>query len=254
MNRIPWKGIATGAFLLAAIAPAPLAADDLPKAETILDKYIEATGGKAAYEKLHSSMTVGSMDFGASGIKGTVRAWHAAPDKSLMETELQGVGKLRDGYDGNVAWSYSPVQGPRVKEGEEKAEAARQARFNPELHWRELYSAAETAGIETVGGKRCYKLVLTPRTGAPVTRYYDRDSNLLVKAEMTAKTPMGEVPVELVVSDYRKEGEILSPHKVTQSALGQQFTITLQKVEYNIEIPKETFDPPPEIRALLDKR
>ena len=45
---------------------ARLAADDLPKADTILDKYIEATGGKAAYEKNHTEVSTGSMATGAS--------------------------------------------------------------------------------------------------------------------------------------------------------------------------------------------
>ena len=51
---------------------AQLAADDLPKAETILDKYIEVTGGKAAYEKNHSEVSTGTMEFVGKGIKGSV--------------------------------------------------------------------------------------------------------------------------------------------------------------------------------------
>ena len=45
------------------------AADALPKAETILDKYVEVTGGKAAYAKLHTEIATGVMDFAAMGLK-----------------------------------------------------------------------------------------------------------------------------------------------------------------------------------------
>ena len=83
------------------------------------------------------------------------------------------------------------------------------AKFNAELHWRDVYKKAETTGVEQVDGKDCYKVVLTPGEGSPITRYYDKQSNLLVKMLMTAKNPMGEIPVESMVSDYRKEGEIL---------------------------------------------
>jgi hypothetical protein len=58
------KKIAFGTALLLAVALAH-AADDLPKAETILDKYVEATGGKAAYEKHHTEISKGTMEIKA---------------------------------------------------------------------------------------------------------------------------------------------------------------------------------------------
>jgi hypothetical protein len=255
MNRaFPRNPGAWAPLLLAALCAPLLAADELPKAETILDKYLEVTGGKAAYRKLRTEVMSGTMELAANGIKGTITAWHAEPDKTLMEVEIQGVGQIRDGYDGNIAWSLSAIQGPHIKLGDEKTEAARQARFNAELHWQELYPKAETTGIEDVGGKPCYKVVLTPKDGNPVTRYYDKQSNLLVKVTMTAKTAMGEVPVESTVGDYRKDGEILAPHRVTQKAGGQEFSITVDKIEYNTEIPSSKFDPPAEVKALANKK
>jgi len=41
------------------------------------------------------------------------------------------------------------------------------------------------------------------------------------------------------------------PHKVTQKAAGQEFSISIDKVEYNAEIPKEKFELPAEIKALM---
>jgi len=59
--------MSVAAFLAAG---ALAAADELPKTETILDKYIEATGGKAAYAKIHSEISTGTMEFAAMGLKG----------------------------------------------------------------------------------------------------------------------------------------------------------------------------------------
>ena len=56
-----------------------------------------------------------------------------------------------------------------------------------------------------------------------------------------------------MVGDYRKEGAILMPHKVTQKAAGQEITISIDNVKYNAEIPKDKFDPPDEIKAMLKK-
>jgi zinc protease len=248
-----WK-LAAGLLPLVALAAAPQAAQDLPKAETILDKYIEVTGGKAAHEKIRTEIISGKMEFAANGISGTMTAWHAEPDKSLMEIDIPGLGKMREGFDGTVAWSLSALQGPHIKEGAEKEDAVRQARMNSDLHWRELYPKVETTGVESVDGKDCYKVVLTPASGNPITQYYDKQSNLLVRMTMTATTAMGNVPVDSVAADYHKDGEILSPHKLTQKLAGQQITLTVDKVEYNAEIPPGTFDLPDEIKALANKK
>src|SRR5437868_4503983 len=154
------------------------AADDLPKAETILDKYIESTGGKAAYEKNHNEVSSGTMEFVGKGIKGNISSYRAEPDKSYTEIDIQGIGKVKEGSDGKVAWSISAMQGPRLKEGEEKAGAFQAARFNADLNWRDTYKA-EITGVEKVDGKDCYKVLMTPKEGMPMTRYYEKKSNLL---------------------------------------------------------------------------
>jgi hypothetical protein len=238
------------AVVLATGARAPAA--DLPKAETILDKYIEVTGGKAAYEKNHSELSTGSMEFVGKGIKGTVSSYRAEPDKSYTEVDIQGIGKVKEGSDGKTAWSLSAMQGPRIKDGDERASSIQAARFNAELHWRDVYTA-ETKGVEQVDGKDCYKVQLTPKEGMAITRFYDKESNLLVKMVMTVKSPMGEMPVESYVGDYRKEGGILMAHKVTQKAMGQEIAITIDSVKYNAEIPKDKFEPPDEIKAMMKK-
>ena len=119
MNRhFAGRNIALAAAVLFATGAARLAAaDDLPKAETILDKFIDATGGKAAYQKIHNEMTTGAMTIAANGISGTLTVYHAEPDKSYTEINIEGVGKLMEGTDGKVAWSLSAIQGPHVKEG-----------------------------------------------------------------------------------------------------------------------------------------
>jgi hypothetical protein len=167
--------------------------------------------------------------------------------------ELAGIGKLRDGFDGQVAWSSNSIQGPHVKEGVERAQALQSSQFNAELNWRDVYTKAETTGVETVEGKECYRLVLTPKEGPPMTQFFDKQSGLLVKMTMTAQGPTGEIQVESILSDYRNEGDILIPHKIAQKAVGMDFSQTIDSVKHNVEIPKDRFDLPDEIKALVKK-
>jgi zinc protease len=238
-------------FLLASAGARMMAADELPKAETILDKAIEATGGKPAYQKIHSEVSSGSMEI--RGMKGTMTIYRAAPDKTYTEMDLAGIGKIQEGSNGKIAWSNSAIQGPHLKEGEEKDAALLVGKFDADLNWRDQYPKVETAAAENVEGKDCYKVILTPKTGSPVTRYYDKQTNLLVKTVMTLKSPMGEVTVESLAGDYRKEGDILTAHKMTNRMMGQEFVISIDKIQYNAEIPASKFDLPDEIQALVSK-
>src|SRR5262245_12071015 len=54
---------------------------DLPAAETILDAYVEATGGKKAYEKLKTRTAKGTFEIASLGVKGKIQTWQQAPDK-----------------------------------------------------------------------------------------------------------------------------------------------------------------------------
>jgi zinc protease len=234
-------------------AAALYAADDLPKGETIVDKYIEATGGKAAYEKVKSDISTGSMTLGAMNLKGSMVAFSQAPDKRIVEVTFEGIGKMTEGATGDLAWSMSAMQGPRVKEGDEKAESLRQSRYNSDVNWRDVYKSAETTGSETVDDKDCYKVLMTSKDGKPSTRWYDKKTGLLVKMSMTSKSPMGEVSVDIFPTDYRKEGDVLMPHKTISKLAGQELIMTIDKVEQNVQIPKEKFDPPAEIKALIKK-
>jgi hypothetical protein len=236
-----------------AFASALFAADDLPKAETILDRYVEVTGGKAAYSKIHGLVVNGTTEFKTMGMKGKMTIYSAEPDKAYSEIELAGIGKIQEGSNGDVAWGMSAMQGPRVKEGDERAEALLHAKFNAELNWRDIFKSAETAGAETVDGKTCYKVILTPKSGPPVTKWFDKDSGLLLKMTMTSKTPMGEIQSDSAYSDYRKEGDVLVSHKQVTHVATMELVMSIDSVQTNPEIPKDKFDPPAEVKALIKK-
>ncbi len=246
-----WAVIFLGSALTAAFGVA--ADEELPKAESILDRYIEVTGGKPAYLNRKSEMATGTVDFAAQGIKGTLMRYAADPDKSYAVVEIEGIGKIETGTAAGVAWEKSLISGPRVLSGDEKAQALRENLFNSDFNWRKLYPKVETAGMETVDGEECYKVILTPAEGHPETAYYQKTSGLAVKMTTILVSSMGEIPVEATMSDYKEFGGILMPTKVTQKAAGQEVSRTIQSLKVNAELPADRFDPPAEIKALLKK-
>jgi hypothetical protein len=240
--------------LLAASLPLLGADEALPSVQAVLDHWIAATGGRAAWEARHNLVEHAALDFAKQGLKGSLTIYEAAPDKYLGVTELPGVGKIASGSNGEVAWENTALQGPRIKEGAEKADAFRDGAFNPALNWQRLYVKGETAGVETVEGHECYRIVLTPKEGKPLTEFYDKASGLLVKTVTTVNSQMGEISAEILYSDYQKDGGVLSPHRMVNHAVQQEFVIQIQSIETNADLPKDRFDLPPEVQALLNKK
>ena len=241
-------------FVLAgAAAMIGFAADPLPSAESVLDRYVQVTGGKQAYDKRKTEIAHGTLEYPALGIKGTITRYAAEPDKYYAALEVEALGKEEMGVSGAVAWENSALLGPRVKTGVERAEAIREGTMNSTANWRKLYSKVENQGIETIDGEECFKIVMTPAEGQPMIGYFQKKSGLQVKMSTVASTQMGDIPVELVASDYKNFGGILEPSKVTQKTGPQEFVITMESVEANPAIPPARFELPVEVRKLVEK-
>jgi hypothetical protein len=227
------------------------AADALPTGEAILDKYIEVTGGKAAYEKKTTEVTTGVFEFTGKGVKAHITSYQAAPNKSYTAIEIDGIGKMEEGTDGSVVWERSAIKGPRLKLGEERAVSLRGANIQGDVRWRDFFQKVECTGVEPIDGHICYRVVLTPKDGQTETRYYDKKSYLLVRTNMILTNEMGEIPTEMSVSDYRRVDGVLMPFQLKQKVLGQEFTITHESIQINVEIPKERFALPDDVKALM---
>jgi len=229
-------------------------AEKLPKADAILDKYVEVTGGKAAYAKLNNRVSKATFEIPAQGLKADLTVYGARPNKLYTLLESDVLGKIEKGTDGKVAWELNMMTGPQLKEGDERAFLMREATFDSATQWRKLYKKVECVGLEPVDGQPCYKVILTPAEGAPVTRFYDQQSGLLVKTQTSITVPMGTIPVESYASDYKPVDGVLFPHKVRVLAMGMERLITTHSVEHNIKMPKERFKLPEDIQVLIEKQ
>jgi hypothetical protein len=234
-------------FLLAAGAVAA----QLPSANAVLDRYEAAIGGKAAYQRIRTVFSVTSVEFGGTGRKGTRTAYRATPNKSYTVMEIAGAGRMEDGTDGNIYWARSPFQGAHLKTGEERDIAQRAAAWNGELRLRELYPRIEVTGTEEIGGKPCYRLQFTPLSGPAMIRYFDQQSGLLLRSVMRVKTPAGDRDAETDLADYRQVQGIRTPWRIVQRGGGAEMVFTIEKLEYNVEIPASRFQVPAEILQLL---
>src|SRR5258708_34392403 len=110
------------------------AADEtLPKADTVLDHYVEVIGGKAVLEKHRNEVMHGTIEVVGRGLKGNMTVDQAAPGRELAILDFEGIGKIEPGSNGEEAGESSSLQEPRVAEGTDTGIAFRADTFRRPL-------------------------------------------------------------------------------------------------------------------------
>lgn len=224
--------------------PADAKPAKLPSAKKILAKYLQAIGGRAANEKFKTRLTKGTLEFAPVGIKGTFETYAAAPDKSYNKTNLQGIGEIVEGFDGTTAWSVNPIQGNRVKEGEELLQTKLISSFYRDTNLEKLYPKMEVKGTEKVGDKETYVVVATPNGLAPETFYFDVKSGLLVRSDMTVVSPEGKITTQTFYDDYREVDGVKTAYKM-RAVLPQFEIITIiTEIKNDVKVEDSLFAKP----------
>ena len=77
MDDIPANNIYLDAFYI----------DKYEVTNTDYAKFVEATGGKSAYEKVHTEKWTGTFELVGKGVKGAVTAYRSEPNKSVTVVE-----------------------------------------------------------------------------------------------------------------------------------------------------------------------
>jgi hypothetical protein len=254
--RIAAISIAALAVLVLALGAQVSFAEKAPKApkpEQILDKFIEATGGVKAYDKLQNSVVKGALEIPAAGISLDVTAYSARPNLFYSKAESPAIGTFERGTDGKIYWENSTMQGARLLEGAELTDALRDAKFEGMAYWRTLYDTVTFAGVDTVAGSPAYKVTLKPKDGRARTYSFDQKSGLLVKSSTVIQSQMGDVTVEAYPTDYRKVGDVLVSYKTSMKIMGQDRNMTIKSAEYNVAIPDTVFLVPAAVKEIMPK-
>ncbi len=228
--------------LSATISPAARAQDTAtPSGEAVLDAYVEAIGGTEKLESHTARRITAKFSMPQLGIKGPMTITQAAPKKYRMETELPGIGKILQICDGENVLDKNPITGERILEGSEKEAVLLEANYYSDSKWRDMYKKVPAPEKADVDGEPCLKLVLEAKSGSTRTNYYSAKTKLLVKSEMTVDSPQGKLAVESKFSDYKAVNGVSFPHKTTQSTLGQQQVVEIEKIEFDPTLAADTF-------------
>lgn len=214
--------------------PAPAAA--LPTVDQIIEKSIQATGGKAAHEKLNSRVAKGQFEMPSAGVGGPFESYAKAPNKVKTIVTIDNFGVVEQGYDGAVGYENNPQTGLREMKGEELAAVKRDADFYGSLKLKEHFPKMTVRGKDKVGAREVYVIDAVPTEGSPEVFYFDAQSGLLVRADAERDTPQGKMKIQVYMEDYKDVDGIKMPFTIRQESDAFSFLLRFTEIKHNVAI------------------
>jgi hypothetical protein len=241
---------AFGTMLLAAL-PTTLSGQgaDLPDGRAVIDRFVEAIGGKEAVLQQTGRHVTGILEVPAQGVVGDLELFARAPNHMAVTVDIPNVALVRSGYDGKVGWTLNPMAGPMVLEGLSLQQMQQSADFYSMLYPDRLFTSFETVGEEEFEGVPCYRVKVTTAWGEEYFDFFSRETGLIVGTVRTRATGMGDQEATSLVSDWKTVEGVLVPHKSVQRVMGMEQIMTFSTIE-SMDVPDSVFALPAEIEAL----
>lgn len=232
------------ALILLAGAAVNAGAQDV---KDILNKMIDAQGGRKALEAVADITISGSLDLIQMGMSGNITIYQKYPDKMRIDMEVMGI-MITEVYDGEKAWWTNPQSGGAVEEMPDliaknmkrQAFGARAA-LDPE----KFGISYVFKGKEKINDKEYLVLEQSFKDGFKATVYIDPATYLIYKTKaksVDATGTGGEVDTESVSEDYRNEGGMIIAHKMSTFQSGAAaMTMTYVKISTNSKLEDALF-------------
>ena len=228
----------------------------LPTVDEIIAKNLAARGGKDQILAKKSVRMTGKMAGGGQEFPFTLQ-WKR-PNRIRLEFTFQGMTGVQ-AYDGTTGWMVMPFMGkkdPEQMSADDLKQVEDQADFDGELvDYQQKGHQIELVGKEAVEGTEAYKLKVTKKNGDVSYLYLDTESNLEFKREGKTKIRGQEVEFETAIGDYKEVAGVLLPHSIENKPKGAPHgqTLTIDKVEMDVDIPDTAFAMP-EVKPAEEKK
>jgi hypothetical protein len=205
--------------------------DSLPSLDEILARYVEAVGGRDAFEGLETRTMVGReiddrSDLGEPQVKA-LRAVAAYPDRWLI-TFSDGLVE-REGCDGQVVWSRTGDEPARTQDGSVRTKMSFLLDPRGPVRLEEYFPGMHVVGRETRYGHDVY-VVHSDLDSTHNALSFDVKSGLLV-----------QIGWFWTLEDYQESDGAKVPTRVAESRKGGNTTWVFEEVTHNTPVALEVF-------------
>jgi len=209
-------------------------------AEDVIDKYLQAIGGKTRIKSIVDRST--TMSGNVMGKKLSIIIQQKTPNKLKQEIDTGTIKQviIFNGIQGVMILGeeQSSLEGNEL--AKLKIEAQMNFLLNPELYGVKT----EMVGIEIIDSVQCYNISMRMEDSTEWNQYYEVESGLKIKEIKSIKTPQGLFKQESLFSDYREVDRLKYPFKITQTLGAQTIDLTVEKIETNTGLQDILFEIP----------
>ncbi len=206
-------------------------------AESVIEKYINAIGGREKLKSIKDKTTVLKGKMQGMDIKLTIS--QKAPNKLYQEVDF-GVGKQVIIFDGNKAKQEAMGQVQEIT-GDKLEDLKLQNNLFLILDLKKANVKYELKGMENINGKDAYKIVLTYPTGTKKTEYYDTEKGFKIREVSTIKTPQGNFTQIVDLDDYKNVEGHMAPFKMSQTMGPQKLDLEVTSIKFNTGLSDAMF-------------
>ncbi|MDB5223738.1 MAG: signal peptide protein [Chitinophagaceae bacterium] len=190
--------------------------------DDIINKYIDARGGKDKLKAIQSLYMEGSRQMMGNEVLVKVTTVQG----KLFRTDFELGGTI--GYTivtPTEGWSFIPMQSPKVESIPADRLKNMQGQLDitgPLVDYAAKGNKAELQGKETIEGKEAYKIKMTLNTGKEVTYYIDTKTYLLIQSRQIGAARGNNPPQEVITnySDYNLFDGIMFPQTIANPGSG----------------------------------
>lgn len=213
--------------------------------DTVIDRYLQALGGKAALEKLTSRLTRGAI-LPAEGESIPLEVYWKAPDRWLQVIGAPDEGLMRAGFDGKMGWTQDSEGRVQEMTGDMLATVQHSGAFFQQARLRDLYPKMTLKGAGKAGDREVQLIEATRADGSPETLYFARDTGLLIRRDLVRQSPRGRQTTEITYEDYRVVDGVRIPFltRHRRGAAVPDLTIKVDEVKHNVAVDDARFSRP----------
>lgn len=213
----------------------------IPTIDQILDKYVQAVGGKAA-EKVTTRVLKGSR-IGADGVLVPEEVYVKMPDKMLVVTTYPQFA-LNSASNGSEVWTRNNKGEIGKMSAEESEQFKREAQLLLPMRLKEVYKDMSVVGTNKINDKEAYIVLASTQTGGRERLYFDKQTGLLVRRSAASQTVVGIFPFQVDYSDYKAVDGVQIPMTIQWSIPGRVWGRKITEVKQNVAIEDAKFNPP----------
>ncbi|HEX8747996.1 MAG TPA: c-type cytochrome [Pyrinomonadaceae bacterium] len=218
-------------------------AEALPTAAQVVDKYLQAVGGRAAAERLKTRVMKGTFT-GADGKPMPFEVQLQSPDKAMVIiTGPQGT--ITQAVVGDKGWIKTPkeqreLRGPEIARFRSVAQT-----FDP-VQVREASANMKVIGRERLGEREAYVLLWPVDDRRTQKLFFDAQTGLLLRAITYLNTSLAPIPSQVDFEDYRDVDGVKLPFTVRQSSVDSRNDSTRKftEIKANVPLNDAQFNPP----------